>query len=107
MSIIIVAFEAAPKFDQAAADKDKELDDKIRGMVEELVTNESLNIDSMVALMNAMADKNIPDLPPAGGLASKRKVMEDKFNELRPPPKTDDDSNRTESASESEGDKQP
>lgn len=70
MSIIIVAFNAAPKFDQAAADKDEALNEKIRGMVEELVKSEQ-GIDSMVALMNAMAERNIPDLPPAGGLASK------------------------------------
>ena len=70
MSIIIIAFASAPKVDPEAVKKENELNALLERKVTELI--ESHNNDVELSYVHQfLADEDIPNLPPGGGLASK------------------------------------
>ena len=70
MSIIIIAFPSAPKVDPEAVKKANELNALLERKVTELI--ESHNNDVELSYVHQfLADEDIPNLPPGGGLASK------------------------------------
>jgi len=83
MSIIIIAFPSAPKVDQEAVKKENELNAHLERKVTELI--ESHNNDVELSYVHQfLADEDIPHLPPGGGLASKKVLIEEIYKKLLP-----------------------
>jgi len=83
MSIIIIAFPSAPKVDQEAVKKENELNALLERKVTELI--ESHNNDVELSYVHQfLADEDIPHLPPGGGLASKKVLIEEIYKKLLP-----------------------
>merc|ERR1712060_738962 len=83
MSIIIIAFPSAPKVDPAAQKVENELNALLERKVTELI--ESHNNDVELSYVHQfLADEDIPNLPPGGGLASKKVLIEEIYKKLLP-----------------------
>ncbi|XP_048391827.1 protein phosphatase 1B isoform X1 [Stegostoma tigrinum] len=94
MSIVLVCFPNAPKVSEEAVRKDAELDKYLESRVEEIMLKPSEEgIPDLVHVMRTLSMENIPNLPPGGGLASKRSVIEAVYNRLNP--HRDDDGDPT------------
>ena len=85
-TIIIIAFPEAPKLDEEAQKKDKALVSLIQRKIEELVSvsncfppyiGPSICYDYIVEIL---FKEELPDLPPGGGLYSKRQIMMDIYD---------------------------
>lgn len=82
MSIIIIAFPAAPKVDPAAVKAEKELDSLLERKVTDLV-----NFNSDIELSQVcqyLTDEDIPGLPPGGGLHAKKVFIDEVYKKLVP-----------------------
>jgi len=82
MSIIIIAFPGAPKPTPEAIEEDKRLEQHIENIIREEYRSSEIN--EYVDLWEALQSKDIPGLPPGGGLQSKYGVIEKIFKELWP-----------------------
>ncbi|KAL4641194.1 protein phosphatase 1B isoform X1 [Arapaima gigas] len=85
MSIVLVCLENAPKVSEEAVKRDAELDKYLESRVEEIMENSGEEgVPDLVHVMRNLSTENIPNLPPGGGLASKRSVIEAVYNRLNP-----------------------
>jgi len=83
MSIMIVAFENAPKVDPEAVAKDKALNTHIEAKVTELCGAPSSEV-SLRSLMESLEDERLSTLPPGGGLPAKQEFVSSILKRLRP-----------------------
>jgi len=83
MSIIIIAFPAAPKVDQEAKRKDEELNRLLKQKVEDLVKQNDNDIEFQ-KIFQRLCDEDIQNLPTGGELYSKKLLMEETYNKLCP-----------------------
>jgi len=83
MSIIIIAFPAAPKVDPEAKRKDEELNGLLTKKVEDLVREHDNDIEFQ-KIFRRLCDEEIEDLPTGGELYSKKLLMEEAYNKLCP-----------------------
>ncbi|XP_049420089.1 protein phosphatase 1bb isoform X1 [Epinephelus fuscoguttatus] len=85
MSVVLVCLPGAPKISEEAVKKEEELDKYLETRVEELLGNcGEGGVPDLVSVLRSIATENIPNLPPGGGLASKRSVIEAVYNKLNP-----------------------
>uniref|UniRef100_A0A671XXE4 Protein phosphatase 1B n=1 Tax=Sparus aurata TaxID=8175 RepID=A0A671XXE4_SPAAU len=86
MSIVLVCLPSAPKVSEEAVRKDAELNKYLESRVEEMLSRpEEVGFPDLVTVMrNLSTDGGMPTLPPGGGLASKRNVIEAVYNRLNP-----------------------
>ncbi|XP_070846337.1 protein phosphatase 1bb isoform X1 [Chaetodon trifascialis] len=85
MSVVLVCLPGAPKVSEEAVKKEEELDKYLETRVEELLGNcGEAGVPDLVSVLRSIATENIPNLPPGGGLASKRSVIEAVYNKLNP-----------------------
>ncbi|XP_051925246.1 protein phosphatase 1bb isoform X1 [Hippocampus zosterae] len=85
MSVVLVCLPGAPKISAEAVKKEEELDKYLEARVEELLANcGEAGTPDLVSVLRSIATENIPNLPPGGGLASKRSVIEAVYNKLNP-----------------------
>ncbi|XP_041829720.1 protein phosphatase 1bb isoform X2 [Melanotaenia boesemani] len=85
MSVVLVCLPGAPKISEEAVKKEEELDKYLETRVEELLGNcGEAGVPDLVSVLRSIASENIPNLPPGGGLASKRSVIEAVYNRLNP-----------------------
>ncbi|KAJ3650221.1 hypothetical protein Zmor_021921 [Zophobas morio] len=82
MSIVLVVFPGAPTPTQEAIEAEKELDATLERRIKEIVEENEDNEFSMV--LHKLVSLNIEGLPPGGGLAAKRALIEKIFKELCP-----------------------
>lgn len=82
MSIIIIAFPGAPTSTPEAIAEDKRLEQQIENIIREEFRSNQIN--EYVDLLDALQNREIPGLPPGGGLHSKYAVIEKTFKELWP-----------------------
>jgi len=83
MSIIIIAFPAAPKVDSACVKIETELNATLEKKVNELVSSHDNDIE-LQTVHQRLADEELVGLPPGGGLASKKVYIEDVYKKLLP-----------------------
>lgn len=83
MSIIIIAFSACPKIDPSAVKKENELNALLEKKVTELISSHDNDVE-LSYVHQFLADEDIPDLPPGGGLAAKKVFIEDVYKKLLP-----------------------
>merc|ERR1711976_600190 len=83
MSIIIIAFPAAPKVDPEALRKEEELNKLIKQKVTDIITENGEDI-SFSAVFQEMVEEGCADLPPGGGIHSKKILIEEPYNTLLP-----------------------
>lgn len=83
MSIIIIAFDKAPSVDETSVEREKSLDKLIEAKVTEKMT-ENPDLDLMELLYQLQACINTEDLPPGGGLASKKAFVEELYKKWHP-----------------------
>lgn len=82
MSVILIAFPAAPKISEEAIAKEKALDALLKEKVKDIVKeNENTSLNSIVEELQGM---EIEDLPPGGGIHSKLCIIEKWLDELLP-----------------------
>ncbi|KAG7283195.1 hypothetical protein CRUP_000557 [Coryphaenoides rupestris] len=85
MSVVLVCFPNAPKISEEAVRKDAELNKYLESRVEEMLSGSGEEgIPDLVTVMRNLSADNIPSLPPGGGLASKRSVIEAVYQQLNP-----------------------
>uniref|UniRef100_H3AW71 Protein phosphatase 1B n=1 Tax=Latimeria chalumnae TaxID=7897 RepID=H3AW71_LATCH len=91
MSIVLVCFPNAPKVSEEGVKKDAELDKYLESRVEAEVMEKSgeEGMPDLGHVMRILSAENIANLPPGGGLASKRCIIEAVYNRLNP--HSDDD----------------
>merc|ERR1712141_47420 len=83
MSIIIIAFPAAPKVDPESKRKDEELNRLLEQKVTDVVKENDNDIE-FHAVFQRLSEEEISDLPPGGGLYSKKLCIEEVYNALCP-----------------------
>jgi protein phosphatase 1B len=83
MSIIIIAFPAAPKVDPEAKRKDEELNKLLKQKVTEIILENGEDIH-FSAVFQKLIEEGIDDLPPGGGIHSKKIIIEETYNTLLP-----------------------
>jgi protein phosphatase 1B len=82
MSVVLVAFPGSPVVSEEAQEKDKQLNTLIENKVKEIVEkNDELTISGVV---QAMMYEDIENLPPGGGLDSKRTIIEETYKRINP-----------------------
>ncbi|XP_062373522.1 protein phosphatase 1bb isoform X1 [Sardina pilchardus] len=92
MSVVLVCLPNAPKVSEEALRKDAELDSFLESRVEDLMEKSGEEgVPTMAHIMHHLAKESIPNLPPGGGLASKRSVIEAVYNRLNPQREEDED----------------
>ncbi|TWW82311.1 protein phosphatase 1bb isoform X1 [Takifugu flavidus] len=85
MSVVLVCFPGAPKISEEAVKKEEELDKYLETRVEELLGScGEAGVPDLVSVLRSIGAENIPNLPPGGGLISKRSVIEAVYNKLNP-----------------------
>merc|ERR1712241_1185318 len=83
MSIIIIAFPAAPKVDPEALRREDELNKLIKQKVTDIVKENDNDIE-FSAVFQQMVEEGFEDLPPGGGIHSKKILIEETYNTLLP-----------------------
>ncbi|XP_037751769.1 protein phosphatase 1B isoform X3 [Chelonia mydas] len=92
MSIVLVCFSNAPKVSDEAVKKDAELDKHLESRVEEIMEKSGEEgMPDLAHVMRILSAENIPNLPPGGGLAGKRNIIEAVYNRLNPHRENDGD----------------
>lgn len=86
MSVVLVCLPNAPKVSEEAVRKDAELNKYLESQVEEMMSQpgEEGYPDLGAVMRSLSADNNMPPLPPGGGLAAKRSVIEAVYNSMNP-----------------------
>ncbi|XP_075392100.1 protein phosphatase 1B isoform X4 [Tenrec ecaudatus] len=97
MSIVLVCFPNAPKVSDEAMKNDSELDKHLESRVEEIMEKSGdEGMPDLAHVMRILSAENIPNLPPGGGLAGKRNVIEAVYNRLNPHRENDGASDEAE-----------
>ncbi|XP_046372676.1 protein phosphatase 1B-like [Haliotis cracherodii] len=91
MSIVVVAFEGAPKVSDVAVKKEQELDAKIETKIKELLLKESPENQDLPYIMHMLSTELDDSFPPGGGLAAKKGFIESTYYKLRPNDEQDDE----------------
>ncbi|XP_059476848.1 protein phosphatase 1A [Neocloeon triangulifer] len=82
MSVVVVAFPAAPKVSSKAIAQEEELEQQLEKHITELVEqNDSITFQQLIRSMHEL---EIPNIPPGGGLSAKRNFVEEVFKKLCP-----------------------
>ncbi|CAL8369769.1 unnamed protein product [Gadus morhua 'NCC'] len=90
MSVVLVCFPNAPQITEEAVRKDADLNKHLESRVEEMLSGSGEEaIPDLVTVMRNLSAANIPNLPPGGGLASKRSLIEAVYQDLNPPGEED------------------
>ncbi|CAL8391768.1 unnamed protein product [Arctogadus glacialis] len=90
MSVVLVCFPNAPQISEEAVRKDADLNKHLESRVEEMLSGSGEEaIPDLVTVMRNLSAANIPNLPPGGGLASKRSLIEAVYQDLNPPSEED------------------
>ncbi|XP_010574790.1 PREDICTED: protein phosphatase 1B isoform X7 [Haliaeetus leucocephalus] len=85
MSIVLVCFSNAPKVSDEAVKKDAELDKYLESRVEEIMEKSGEEgMPDLAHVIRILTAENIPNLPPGGGLAGKRNIIEAVYSRLNP-----------------------
>ncbi|XP_036118107.1 protein phosphatase 1B isoform X8 [Molossus molossus] len=85
MSIVLVCFSNAPKVSDEAVKKDSDLDKYLESRIEEIMEKSGEEgMPDLAHVMRILSAENIPNLPPGGGLAGKRNVIEAVYSRLNP-----------------------
>ncbi|CAL8261104.1 unnamed protein product [Arctogadus glacialis] len=85
MSVVLVSLPGAPKVTEEALKKEEDLDKYLESRVEELLGRfGDEGVPDLVSVLRSIATETVPNLPPGGGLASKRSVIEAMYNRLNP-----------------------
>ncbi|XP_043273433.1 protein phosphatase 1B isoform X3 [Venturia canescens] len=85
MSIILVTFPGAPKPSLEAQRKEAELETAIERRIKEIVAQqEGEAAFNYLQLFQLLADQELPNLPPGGGLFAKQPLIEQVFREVCP-----------------------
>uniref|UniRef100_A0A8C6KFE9 Protein phosphatase, Mg2+/Mn2+ dependent, 1Ba n=1 Tax=Nothobranchius furzeri TaxID=105023 RepID=A0A8C6KFE9_NOTFU len=86
MSMVLVCLPNAPKVSEEAVMKEAELNKYLEARVEEMLSRpgDEAFPDLVTVMRNLSTDSGMPPLPPGGGLASKRSVIEAVYNRLSP-----------------------
>ncbi|XP_029106357.1 protein phosphatase 1bb isoform X2 [Scleropages formosus] len=84
MSVVLVCLPNSPKVCEEAVRREAELDRYLERRVEEIVKSAEDSIPDLVHVMRHLSTETIANLPPGGGLASKRSVIEAVYNRLNP-----------------------
>ncbi|XP_061821421.1 protein phosphatase 1B isoform X3 [Nerophis lumbriciformis] len=86
MSVVLVCLPNTPKVSEEAVRRDAELNQYLESRVEEMLSRPADEAvpDLVTVMRNLSADCNMPSLPPGGGLASKRSVIEAVYHRLNP-----------------------
>ncbi|XP_032803939.1 protein phosphatase 1B-like isoform X1 [Petromyzon marinus] len=101
MSIVLVCFPNAPKVTVEAVAREEELDKFLETKVEEVLEKHTGEVaPDLASVIRAVSVENIPNLPPGGGLASKRVLIEAVYNRLNPHREDDDGSQASGAESE-------
>lgn len=82
MSIVIVTLPGAPKVSSEAIEKETELERLLESKVKETVEKDG-QID-FNQVLQILAEEDIPNLPPGGGLSAKRNFIHSVYKTLRP-----------------------
>ncbi|GAB6029383.1 Protein phosphatase 1B [Chamberlinius hualienensis] len=82
MSIVLVTFPGAPKVSSEAIEKETELERLLESKVKEIVEKDGQFDFNQV--LQILADEDIPNLPPGGGLSAKRNFIHSVYKTLRP-----------------------
>lgn len=82
MSIVLVVLPGAPTVTKEAIEQDEQLNRQIREEVEEIMKEEPAV--SLTGVLNQLLYSELKNLPPGGGIDSKRKVIEEVINRIRP-----------------------
>lgn len=91
MSIVIIAFEGAPKVSEEAKKKEAEVDAKLEAKVKELVGEDPRQEKTPLHfVLQNLSGAEIEGLPPGGGLSAKKPLIEDIYYKLCPPKPQDD-----------------
>jgi protein phosphatase 1B len=83
MSIIIIAFPAAPKPDPACQKVEKELNELLEKKVTELIASHDNDVE-LSFVYQYLSEEDLPGLPPGGGLSAKKVFVEDLYKKLLP-----------------------
>jgi len=83
MSIIIIAFPAAPKPDPACQKVEKELNELLEKKVTELIASHDNDVE-LSFVYQFLSEEDLPGLPPGGGLSAKKVFVEDLYKKLLP-----------------------
>lgn len=89
MSIVIIAFEGAPKVTDEAKQKEKDLDALLEEKIKEVIdkADPSSNAGALLSYVHhSLSVADIEELPPGGGLYAKRATIEEILNRLNPNP---------------------
>jgi protein phosphatase 1B len=84
MSIVIVAFEGAPKVSEEAKQKEAELDARLESKVRDLIQAGPPEAAMLQYVMHLLAVEDIDGLPPGGGLNAKRSTVEEIISRINP-----------------------
>ncbi|KAK5599506.1 Protein phosphatase 1B [Crenichthys baileyi] len=86
MSIVLVCLPNGPKVSEEAMRREAEVNKYLEARVEEMLSRpgEEGLPDLVTVMRNLASDSAMPPLPPGGGLASKRSVIEAVYNRLNP-----------------------
>ncbi|XP_025928046.1 protein phosphatase 1B isoform X4 [Apteryx rowi] len=85
MSVVLVCFSNAPKVSDEAVKKDAELDKHLESRVEEIMEKSGEEgMPDLAHVIRILSAENIPNLPPGGGLAGKRNIIEAVYSRLNP-----------------------
>ncbi|XP_046885086.1 protein phosphatase 1B [Hypomesus transpacificus] len=85
MSVVLVCMPNSPKVSEEAVRRDAELDTFLEARVEEIIEKSGdEGIPDLVTVIRHLSTESIPNLPPGGGLASKRSVVEAVYHRLNP-----------------------
>lgn len=92
MSVILVAFAGAPKVSPEARDKEAKLEELLEKKVVAIVekATDKTEID-LISVMQQLSSEDIEGLPPGGGLAAKRKLLQGVLDQLLPRKEEDND----------------
>lgn len=82
MSIVLIAFENAPKKDDEAAARDKKLDSDLRSHIISYLEKFPTGEADMNGLISYLSSLNLKDYPP-GGIITKRHLIDAQFNEYK------------------------
>ncbi|XP_075555024.1 protein phosphatase alphabet isoform X2 [Dermacentor variabilis] len=83
MSIVLVLFPGAPSVSDEALQHDRELNQLIEKRITEIVSEGS--DAELNNIIQALAEEDLPGLPPGGGILAKRSFIEEVYSKLKPP----------------------
>lgn len=84
MSIVIVAFDGAPKVSDEAKQKEAELDSRLESKVRDIIESGPPEAAMLQYVMHLLAVEDIDGLPPGGGLNAKRSTVEEIISRINP-----------------------